>query len=392
MAKGSHAWIAERSHRGRTYHVVRSVIVTGRGRQRRERWFRTHNGASRHLRRELARVARAHLDAPRTLDEATALYIGELYASRQSVRGIATRERELRTIGQYFDQVDPEIDPLTWDESDGVGYVDWRLAQGKSPPTVRSELRTGVGLQRFFVSKGWLPAGGETWAKVQVPRGKRGKATLTPAQMGRWLVAAERLARAPRKRGRRALWARWGAAAWIMAHGPRPGELVHLRIGDIDLQDGIVWIRDRLGAHTKTEGSDRGIPLLAQRAVDVLREVFEPLQAAGSLDAPAFVGPGGVGLTDDTDWFRRRALATCDAAKLPRVVPYGVRHSTVTGGALRGVGLGQMGRLVGHADPRTTIREYDHTAAVELRSALQPLGDALDAAWAAAGGEEGAEA
>jgi len=75
-------------------------------------------------------------------------------------------------------------------------------------------------------------------------------------------------------------------------------------------------------------------------------------------------------------WFRVRRLAGLDDVHL-----HDLRHCVATVGAGLGLGLTTVGLLLGHSEPRTTLR-YSHLAADVAREATQRIGAAIQSMMA----------
>lgn len=255
-SKGPRARARTRTVRGRVIHEA--LVFRGSGPPSTVR-FPTAAEAERQ-----AEIFAAELDAG-TLD-APADWQGmiDAFLDARSLRAgtVATYRYRLDAVAATF----PRRDPLTLSARDAQAYIRGRLATGVSPTTVRAEVDTIAILQRWCVRRGWCRVA--TWADVERPEPRRREAHMQPDRIGAFLRAAERLAEAPPGESRPVDWRYWPAAAWLLMHGLRAGEVQHLRVRDVDLTHGVVHVRDRAGARTKTRRSDRAVPVLSLRALD----------------------------------------------------------------------------------------------------------------------------
>lgn len=272
-------------------------------------------------------------------------------------------------------------DPLTMAAADAAAYVRARTKDGASPTTVRAEIDTLAILQRWCVERGWCRVA--TWSKVERPEPRRRDAHLRPEEIGAFLRAAERLGAEPP--GQRLVedWRAWPAAAWLLMHGLRAGEVQHLRVRDVDLVHGVVHVRDRAGARTKTASSVRDVPILSARALEVLRDLLRDRQ--GDLDAPAIpMGrEGRAGTSERSAWLARRCRLTCAEAGIARLSPHALRHTVATLAITAGADVSSVQALLGHEDARVTARIYSHAVAgAQAMGAARAVGEYLDRAMA----------
>lgn len=376
---GDRAWVREVKVRGeRRFQlvVVRRTRSGGPG-EKTTTTFARKGEADRALAVVRAALDAGTVDAPLTWQEAV-----DWYDEHRAKQGDRERSREtegyrLGAVGKTLDNPDP----LTLRAEDAARHIAARLDAGISPTTINAELAAVKSLQAAMVAEGWIERA--TWRDVRKLEAVPEKAHLMPHEIGRFLRAAVRLAERPpgksvgKGRARKEDWARWPAAAVLLMHGLRTGELVRLRVGDMDLVNGIVYIRDRAGARTKTRASVRPVPIQTIAGLRVLRETYRDVAPA----EPAFSSRRGP-LTPRTKWFLYRAHLTCQAAEVTDVPTHGLRHSTAT--AVLGLGdvdTWGVSRLLGHSDARVTEAAYNHAAVGQALGAARALGGFLDRAW-----------
>ena len=153
-----------------------------------------------------------------------------------------------------------------------------------------------------------------------------------------------------------------GAIALLALTGCRRGEVLALRWSDVDLERGVVALRD-----AKTGARTVYLNLPAVRVLESLpREQGNPYVIVGRS------GKARVNVTKA--WHVIRA-----AAELPAVRLHDLRHSYASIGAAGGMSLPQLGALLGHTQPATTQR-YAHLAASPLQLAAERIGAAIEQA------------
>lgn len=313
------------------------------------------------------------LDAPATWAEAVDAFLADRASPsgdrrRQGVRPstIAAYRSHLGVVGRVL--ADP--DPLTLSLGDARRYVEARTAEGSRPATIRAGLEAATIMQRWLVERGWIPKA--TWSDIARPEVLTSRRALRPDEVGQFLRAAMRLGRDPTlgdpaSERRLPDWERWPAAAWLLMHGLRTSEAAHLLVRDIDLVTGHVHVEDRDGARTKTRSSARVIPILAELALEILRETFRG-KPADELAFPVHTRTpthGGAHVHDRTAWFLRRTHITCEVAGIERVSAHELRHSVATAAIVAGADMHSVQSLLGHSDARMTARVYAHASAAD---------------------------
>ncbi|MBZ6077579.1 tyrosine-type recombinase/integrase [Microvirga puerhi] len=149
----------------------------------------------------------------------------------------------------------------------------------------------------------------------------------------------------------------------LILTGCRLGEILSLRWSHVDMERGFLFLPDsKTGAKTVVLGAP----------------ALEVLASVPRLDACPFVIAGEKLDRPRADLKRPWALVT-RAAKLDGVRLHDLRHTYASHGAAGGMGLTIVGRLLGHADVKTTNR-YSHFDADPLRRAANAIGQTLSAA------------
>lgn len=329
--RGDRAWYRARRVHGRDCWEVCAVVGGGRPRT-------TLVDTEREAIEEVDRLRRAlkrEQLPPRTWDDAVEAYI----ASREmGAASAATLRSRLRAVHLVL-----ERHPLQLGADDAQRYRDERDA---APTTVFHEMRAVQAMQTWMVEQRWIRSA--SWADARMPTKARRESFLHPDEVGAFMRAAQRLSTDPTlgdPASNRLLadWERWAAAAWIFFFGPRTSEVQRLRVRDIDLRSGIVWVYG-----TKSAAARRAFVVESELGLEVLRDTFrgrDPDERAfptGRLGAPA-ASPEA-----RTDWFAYRCTVTCEVAGIRKVSPHALRHTVATEAIVEGADVASVQALLGH--------------------------------------------
>ena len=144
----------------------------------------------------------------------------------------------------------------------------------------------------------------------------------------------------------------------LLLTGCRAGEILNLMWSDIDFERGLLNLRDSKTGAKKV--------WLSAPALQVLAE----LPRAG-----AYVIAGANADKPRSDLKRpwKRITAHADMADLRL---HDLRHSFASAGAASGMGLGMVGKLLGHASPATTAR-YSHYADNAAQAAANAIASGI---------------
>ena len=158
-----------------------------------------------------------------------------------------------------------------------------------------------------------------------------------------------------------------------LATGARRGELVALRWGDCDLENG------KLNIERSYEQTNQGLALKAPKTKAGRRIITVPQSIAAELkkhwlqqqeqrlafglgksgaDDLVFARPGGVPWPPDAltgDWAR-----TVRVLKLPKVTFHALRHTHVSQLIAAGLDVVTVSRRIGHSNPNVTLGIYAH--------------------------------
>lgn len=146
----------------------------------------------------------------------------------------------------------------------------------------------------------------------------------------------------------------------IYSAGLRMGEMIHLKVGDIDSEHMRVWIRSGKG------DKDR-ISVLSPHLLTVLRVYFRRYRPKNYL----FEGmDGGTYSPSSVRKVLQRAVAKAGIAK--EVKPHTLRHSFATHLLEHGTNLRYIQTLLGHTSAKTT-EIYTHVSSKNLEEIKSPL-------------------
>ncbi len=144
----------------------------------------------------------------------------------------------------------------------------------------------------------------------------------------------------------------------MMLTGCRAGEVLGLRWSEVDFENGLLNLPD---SKTGAKKVLLGAPAL---------EVLATLPRLGD-----FVIAGATADKPRSDIKRPWGRVTAHAG-LPDLRLHDLRHSYASVGAAAGMGLGMVGKLLGHASPTTTAR-YSHFADDPLRRASESIASTI---------------
>lgn len=151
----------------------------------------------------------------------------------------------------------------------------------------------------------------------------------------------------------------------IYSAGLRVGELINLKIADIDSDGMRIWVREGKGV------KDR-LTVLSPKLLELLRSYFLKYRPEEYL----FEGPeGGKYSASSLRKVLQRAVKKAGIRK--KVVPHTLRHSFATGPTIRhllenGTNLRYIQSLLGHTNPKTT-EIYTHVTTKSLNEVKSPL-------------------
>ena len=146
----------------------------------------------------------------------------------------------------------------------------------------------------------------------------------------------------------------------IYSGGLRVGEMINLKIKDIDSDGMRIWIREGKGV------KDR-LTVLSPKLLDLLRVYFRKYRPEEYL----FEGPEG-GMYSASSVRKVLQKAVLRAGIRKKVVPHTLRHSFATHLLENGTNLRYIQSLLGHNNPKTT-EIYTHVSSKSLNEVKSPL-------------------
>lgn len=193
---------------------------------------------------------------------------------------------------------------------------------------------------------------------------------LTPAQLGRYLDAVPAARRVPLL-----------LAGWC---GLRSGEVRGLRVQDLDLQTGVVHVRQaivRLVGELiiqppKTAAGTRDVAIPPH----LLPSLRTWMAAQPPRDAESLLFPASDGVTPLNDTVLRDAhYKAREAIKMPKLTIHDLRHTSATMAAQQGATIAELQARIGHTTPNMALR-YQHVAAHRDRSLAERISEMATAA------------
>jgi integrase/recombinase XerD len=145
--------------------------------------------------------------------------------------------------------------------------------------------------------------------------------------------------------------------------GLRVSELVNLKIGDVDFEDGFVRVRRGKG------GQDRLVPFGQSLKETILRYVEARIRQPNATSPHLFLSARGKPLSRGTFWWLLKRWANRAGIK-GRVSPHQLRHSFATHLLNGGAELRGIQAALGHRDIRQT-QIYSHVDMRFLRETLE---------------------
>lgn len=276
------------------------------------------------------------------------IYVDALWMERGLAENtLAAYRGDLRRFAAWLVQYDRSL--VSASRADVLEYL---ASLAGAPP--RSVARRLSSLRRFYL---YLMRHGriaeDPCARVEAPRiGRSLPTTLSEGEV-------EALLEAPDVAVREGLRDRT-MLELIYATGLRVSELVNLKLGQINYQQGVVRVMGK-------GGKERLVPL-GEAALDwlerYLRDARPLLLAPGHGDA-LFPSPRGGALSRQAFWYAIKRYATM-AGISKSISPHSLRHAFATHLLNHGADLRVVQLLLGHSDISTT-QIYTHVAKERLK-------------------------
>ena len=291
----------------------------------------------------------------RTFEE---LMLAYLNASRGQKRSEDKDRQRARILLKFF----AGFSVNHWKASDGRAYVDWRLSAGMKGSTINRELSLLSVAIKYVNSE-------LDWEIPNIAIGRRQKESpgrvrwITRAEAASLMQAARGLEKAPYLEDFILLGLNTGMRKHEMLFGKVAGETVGLEWNRVDLQEGLIYLRD---IHQKN-GKAGSVPLNQQaRAAILSRARFRAEHCPSS--PWVFCNKAGEPVRSVRESFQK----ACDIAGISDFTPHDLRHTCASWLVQLGVPLTHVMELMRHADIQTTMR-YAHLAPENSRAAVELL-------------------
>ncbi|MEM5844386.1 MAG: tyrosine-type recombinase/integrase [Candidatus Aenigmatarchaeota archaeon] len=145
----------------------------------------------------------------------------------------------------------------------------------------------------------------------------------------------------------------------LYSSGLRLSELVNLKVGDIELNESVGWVRGGKGK------KDR-LFIISKKLCDELKELIE------GRDEEEFLFPGRKGRMSERNVQKIIKIAAKKAGIDKPVHPHTLRHSFATHLLEAGENIRKIQELLGHSNLSTT-QIYTHVSTEELKKVKNPL-------------------
>jgi integrase/recombinase XerD len=266
-----------------------------------------------------------------------------------------------RTLDAYRRDIDGLVGFLSAHGVDAIGkatakdvreYVYHLKDRDLQPTSIRRSLSAIRTYYAFLLAEGHVSA--DPTEHVDLPRTWR----RLPNVLGRDDI--EKLMEAPDP-GDRFYWRDRAMLEFTYASGVRVGELIALKVRDLDIQEGLAIV---LGKGSK----ERVVPVgraALQALVVYLREIRPTMIKGRDAEGVVFLNARGQPMTRMGVWKILRKQVT-RAGIRKRVTPHTLRHSFATHLLEGGADLAAVQEMLGHADISTT-QIYTHVDREYLR-------------------------
>ena len=270
---------------------------------------------------------------------------------------VARRKLRPATVALYDKllglTIEPELGEKALGEVTSADVSDWYREQKATPTQQANAYGLLKSIFKEAVEEGLVEAnpcrvkgGGQKERAREIE-------VLSVAQLERYLLAVPEARRVPLL-----------LAGWC---GLRSGEVRGLRVRDLDLDAGVVHVRQAvvrlkgrlLIGPPKTAAGVRSVAI-PPHLVPALK-VWRDAQPTRPRDARLF--PAGAGVSPLNDSVLRTAHDTGKAAiEMPGLTIHGLRHTSATMAAQLGATLAELQARIGHSTPNMAMR-YQHVAA-----------------------------
>lgn len=152
--------------------------------------------------------------------------------------------------------------------------------------------------------------------------------------------------------------------------GLRRGEMLGLKLTDVDFEAGVIHIRRQL---IRVDGQ---LMETTPKTLSSVRDI--PLPASLS-DQLRFLGRDRI-VTATADGLQAALDAACTRARVPRITLHGLRHSMAAVAATEGIPIKVLQEIMGHAQYATTADIYAHVDRAAVKKAAWRVAARLEIA------------
>jgi len=360
--------------RGNRFMWVAKVSLPDGKRQ--TRYSQTEAEARAKLKEMLTEVERIRKNGIVTAYATMGAFFADWLAHVKRIREAGTHEDHRKMITYYCKEI-INIPPAKLMAHHIQKLLERRLDDGLSPNTVYKVYVTIHAALGFAVRQDILDR--NVADKVDPPKKKRPQHKTFTAEQVRalWVVIADdRLA---------------ALVVLAVSTGLRPGELVGLRWSDVDFKDRAITVQHNI---VRVDGKpiSKGIKTEAgRRTVDLNLPAYDALIAHKSRQnmekeiladqwdlGHDLVFASLHGKPINWDWFRKRVFyPALEKAGLPRITPYGMRHTFASLLAKTGAHPKVVQEAMGHGSMNITMDIYTHLFPSMKTEKIHQLGDLL---------------
>jgi integrase/recombinase XerD len=293
------------------------------------------------------------------LADAVRRYLNQLLAEGRSRHTVRDSKSGLKELLAFLDSLGvSEVSRLDHDTL--MRYreeIAWRLTSKGTPLTVRSQLEL-IGhmhtFSRFLVAQGWLLS--DPSAKIPRPKKPRRlpRSIMEPNDVA-CILRQPDMTRVRGYRDRVMLELLYSTAI-------RREELAKLRLEDIDVDAGYVFVHEGKGRKDRVVPLGKSVCELVQSYLTAIR----PEWIGADRDKHLFLNRWGKGMDPNTVWHVVHKYARAAGIDKP-VSPHSFRHACATHMLRNGAPIRQLQEMLGHASLETT-QLYTRVTINDLRA------------------------
>ncbi len=162
-----------------------------------------------------------------------------------------------------------------------------------------------------------------------------------------------------------------------LATGLRRGELLGLKWDDIDMKQGIIWIRRQI---SRIDGKIMEAPLKTKnsyRTVTISPQAIEVLKQQKTKTNDQYVFPSSNGGPISPDSVNNMLKRVLERAEIPKVRFHDLRHTFATLALQNDVDIKTVSGMLGHFSAGFTLDTYAHVTTAAQKEAAETIGNIL---------------